>query len=102
MVMVHGLFGTRDNWTAIKELLAEHLDDDTLLFVSQSNERHKTFEGIDACGERLAEEILAVAACHPGLSRISILGHSMGGLIRWVWYVGVGLHHHPLHGRPVW
>ncbi|KAL4445864.1 hypothetical protein ABPG77_009063 [Micractinium sp. CCAP 211/92] len=82
VVMVHGLFGTRDNWKAISGLLAEHLDPDaTLLFVSHCNERQRTFEGIDVCGERLAEEIRAVVAQHPGLARISLLGHSMGGLI---------------------
>lgn len=43
----------------------------------------QTFEGIDVCGERLAAEIRAVVEQHPGLARISLLGHSMGGLIRW-------------------
>lgn len=43
----------------------------------------QTFEGIDVCGERLAEEIRAVVAQHPGLARISLVSHSMGGLIRW-------------------
>ncbi|PRW45615.1 alpha beta-hydrolases superfamily [Chlorella sorokiniana] len=82
IVMVHGLFGTRDNWRAIRTLLDEHLDRRaTALFVSHCNERQKTFDGIDTCGERLAEEIQAVAAQHPRLRRISILAHSMGGLI---------------------
>ncbi|PSC68977.1 lipase [Micractinium conductrix] len=80
--MVHGLFGTRDNWKEIGGLLADHLDRrSTLLFVSHCNERQKTFDGIDACGERLADEIRGVAAQHLGLRRISLLGHSMGGLI---------------------
>ncbi len=136
IVMVHGLFGTRDNWRAIRQLLEEHLDRrGTALFVSHCNERHKvwggsrgrapggefdfqstrpsypqtvplqqvfrtspcpphfhdtsteptalqTFDGIDTCGERLADEIRAVAAQHPRLRRISFLAHSMGGLIR--------------------
>jgi hypothetical protein len=65
-------------------LLAAHLDpSSTVLFVSHCNERKRTFEGVDVCGERLAAEIESVAAQHPGLQRISILGHSMGGLIRW-------------------
>jgi hypothetical protein len=41
----------------------------------------QTFHGVDICGERLAEEIRGVVAQHPGLERISLLGHSMGGLI---------------------
>ena len=42
---------------------------------------HQTFDGVDVCGERLAEEIRGVVAAHPGLERISLLGHSMGGLM---------------------
>lgn len=41
----------------------------------------QTYEGIDMCGERLADELRAVVVRHPNLERISILGHSMGGLI---------------------
>jgi hypothetical protein len=67
---------------AIRGLLAEHLDpSSTVLFVSHCNERTRTFDGVDVCGERLAAEVRAVAARHPGLRRISILSHSMGGLI---------------------
>lgn len=43
--------------------------------------RLQTFEGIDVCGERLAQEVRTVAARHPSLRRVSILAHSMGGLI---------------------
>lgn len=42
IVMVHGLFGTRDNWRAIRQLLEEHLDSEaTALCVSHCNERQK-------------------------------------------------------------
>lgn len=51
---------------------------------------HQTFDGIDVCGERLAGEIRAVAAAHPSLRRISLLSHSMGGLIRCCWEVLLG------------
>eukprot|EP00887_Chlorella_sp_A99_P005958 scaffold29.g5958.t1 len=84
VVMVHGLFGLRANWDHIRSLLATHLDPETtLLFVSTANERHRTFEGVDACGRRLAEEIRGLAAAHPSLTRVSVLAHSMGGLM-WV------------------
>ena len=40
--MVHGLFGTRDNWRAIRTLLEQQLESErTALFVSHCNERHK-------------------------------------------------------------
>lgn len=37
--------------------------------------------GIDVCGARLAEEVLQVVSSHPSLTTISLMGHSMGGLI---------------------
>ena len=41
----------------------------------------QTYEGIDRCGQRLAEEVTEYVAVHPDLERISLIGHSMGGLI---------------------
>ena len=41
----------------------------------------QTFEGIDLCGKRLAEEVREYVDQTPGLERISVIGHSMGGLI---------------------
>ncbi len=41
----------------------------------------QTFEGIDSCGKRLAEEVREYVDQTPGLERISVIGHSMGGLI---------------------
>lgn len=41
----------------------------------------QTYEGIDRCGERLAGEVTEYVAIHPDLERISLIGHSMGGLI---------------------
>lgn len=41
----------------------------------------QTFEGVDVCGTRLAEEIRGLTAAHPNLARVTVLAHSMGGLI---------------------
>ena len=41
----------------------------------------QTYQGIDRCGERLAEEVKGYVEEHPALQRISVVGHSMGGLI---------------------
>ena len=41
----------------------------------------QTYEGIDKCGQRLAEEVKGYVEEHPALQRISVVGHSMGGLI---------------------
>jgi hypothetical protein len=43
--------------------------------------RFATYQGIDTCGQRLADEIRTVAAAHPSLTRLSVVAHSMGGLM---------------------
>lgn len=41
----------------------------------------QTFDGIDSCGDRLAIEIQQKVEEYPSLEKISLLGHSMGGLL---------------------
>ena len=41
----------------------------------------QTYQGIDTCGDRLVEEVEALVAQNPTLRYISLLGHSMGGLL---------------------
>ncbi|KAL6778698.1 CPL18 [Auxenochlorella protothecoides x Auxenochlorella symbiontica] len=81
--MVHGLFGSRANWKVIAEELRDAMreEEGILFYISEVNEFKKTYEGIDGCGERLVEEIHGLMAQYPLLEEISILGHSMGGLI---------------------
>jgi hypothetical protein len=43
--------------------------------------RFATYDGIDACGCRLADEVRGLVAAQPSLSRISVVAHSMGGLM---------------------
>lgn len=52
-----------------------------LLHPSEVNRLTETYDGIDVCGMRLAQEIRSVVAAHPKLERISVVGHSMGGLL---------------------
>lgn len=82
VVLVNGLFGSRANWEVISRLLRSHLDpSDTLIHVSCVNEFRRTYQGIDVCGQRLAEEIRGVVLENASsLERISLIGHSMGGL----------------------
>lgn len=42
---------------------------------------HLRDAGIDVCGHRLAQEVASVVAQHPEATHLSLLGHSMGGLI---------------------
>lgn len=41
----------------------------------------QTYDGIDTCGDRLALEIQSKIEDYPSLEKISLLGHSMGGLL---------------------
>jgi hypothetical protein len=82
VLLVSGLNGSRHNWRAIGGFLAAELDPAaTLLHASTASERGATYEGVDACGRRLATEIEGLAAAHPSLRRLSVVGHSMGGLV---------------------
>lgn len=100
-VLVHGLGGTPGDWTAVsmefeKALEAAEGGDGApnrgadsesggggrmLVHVSEANTFLKTFDGIDVCGARLAEEIKLIVRSKPSLKTLSIVGHSLGGLI---------------------
>ncbi|KAG2488152.1 hypothetical protein HYH03_013295 [Edaphochlamys debaryana] len=97
IIFANGLFGSPSNWSVIVEKLRERLDPKTVvLHPSQVNRLTATYDGIDVCGRRLADEIRAVAAAHPGLQRISVVGHSMGGLLL---RYALGLLYDPSTGR---
>ena len=99
IVLVNGLFGSPANWdVAAAALAAEMTQPNTtatagaspsspppspppLLHPSQANSRTATYDGIDSCGQRLADEVRAVVSRYPSLTRISFVCHSMGGLI---------------------
>jgi pimeloyl-ACP methyl ester carboxylesterase len=100
-VLVHGLGGGPWDWTPIvlefeknlKKALSLSLSRSKRtskgeknhhgihVHVSRANSFVKTFDGIDVCGDRLAEEIKQVVRERPSLRSISIVGHSLGGLI---------------------
>ncbi|GLI70839.1 hypothetical protein VaNZ11_015852, partial [Volvox africanus] len=97
IVMANGLFGSPSNWSVICEQLGEHLDMSTVvLHPSKVNRLTDTYDGIDVCGQRLADEIRSVAAAHPSLQRISVIGHSMGGLLL---RYAIGVLYNPSTGR---
>ena len=106
IVMANGLFGTSSNWDVVVEDLEKQLDiSQTLLVASDANSltqvaptiilpcveencwlhsNHmclQTYDGIDTCGDRLALEIQSKVEEYPSLEKISLLGHSMGGLL---------------------
>lgn len=98
VVLVHGIVGSPSNWAYITDALRSRAGADgrgfaVLPSTSNSLERagpRGTFEGVDVCGARVAAEVRATveevqaaraAAGAPPLDRVSILAHSMGGLV---------------------
>jgi Putative serine esterase (DUF676) len=76
-VLSHGIMGTGDDL----EYLANRLGSGGChVLKSRSNEHFKSFNGIKACGEALAQEIVAFVGINSDLKRISFVGNSLGGL----------------------
>lgn len=82
LVLVHGLQGTAEDFTFFADQLRETVAGRSgrlLVHVPLVNEQ-KTHDGIEAGGKRLAGDIRRVVSEHPSLSRISLVGFSLGGL----------------------
>lgn len=78
----HGLFGNRVDFQRFAEYFQERPDENVEVIILSKNERmHQTLDGVAVAGERCwADVVLAVAEMDRG-SSISVLGHSMGGLL---------------------
>ncbi|CAL5220186.1 g2158 [Coccomyxa viridis] len=82
MLFINGLNGNAGNWDVLIDQLGQYASaNEVAILVSTANMSMKTYQGVDKCGERLAKEVSAYVEQHPALQRISVLGHSMGGLI---------------------
>ena len=83
VVLVNGLWGQAKHWDTMKNALYSSLGSEKYsIHASRANQLFATYDGIDACGRRLADEIQELAAgSSRNLKKISIIGHSMGGLI---------------------
>lgn len=77
IVLQHGLYGAASHLCVLAEKL--NGGDGVLVHSARSNEGRNR-DGIAAGGSRLAEEIQALIASHPSLSRLSLIGNSLGGL----------------------
>lgn len=91
IILTHGLVGTSEHFDYIDETLLNHLtsnypDKHFRTFKTKSNEKFKTYDGIDLCGSRVADEIIYETARlqqyeNLKVTEISIIGYSLGGLI---------------------
>ncbi|CAB1120484.1 unnamed protein product [Ectocarpus sp. CCAP 1310/34] len=79
VVLAHGLSGTPEDLTYLKQSLEREGGSEILVHSARRNEG-KTKDGVVEGGSRLAEEIREVVQSTPSLSRISLVGNSLGGL----------------------
>jgi hypothetical protein len=91
IVLSHGLWGTQDHFAYVEETLQNNLKINYpnkifRTYKTKSNEKFKTYDGIDMCGSRVADEIFIETARlldkhNLRVSEFSLIGYSLGGLI---------------------
>jgi hypothetical protein len=83
-VIVHGMWGSGSDVSYIAQQVRTYHGPSCLVLVSEVNAGTKTYDGMDICGERLYEEVVAFVAYQTQVdacvTRISFIGYSAGGL----------------------
>ena len=74
LVILHGLFGTSDNWQTHAKKLGEYY---CVILVDQRNHGHSPWSE-DFTYEHLAEDLERLIL-HLGIDKFTLIGHSMGG-----------------------
>jgi pimeloyl-ACP methyl ester carboxylesterase len=81
--LVHGLGGRPEDLSALSDVL-QHRGGSTggvLVHLARANQRRLyTYDGIQSGGSRLATELRSLVSAHPGLTHVSLVGNSLGGL----------------------
>ncbi|KAL7681190.1 putative alpha/Beta hydrolase [Plasmopara halstedii] len=83
VVLQHGLMGSKHDFARFVEIFQTHFQTDELfLHATESNANgfFRTYDGVDQGGQRIADEIQQLAEKMPNLQKISMIGHSLGGL----------------------
>lgn len=95
VVLVHGLWGNASHFDYTSNALKEQVrnrgygnhNEELLIHTTTLNEGYKTYDGIDVCGFRVAQEIaglienLEKTSFRDRITKFSIVGYSLGGLI---------------------
>jgi hypothetical protein len=80
VIIQNGLNGWYKSMNPMRNVLDKSLDQNFMIIVSDVNDFHKTWDGIEKCGERLA--VFTIEHCEKHKpDKISFIGHSLGGLI---------------------
>ncbi|PQE24494.1 lipase serine esterase protein [Rutstroemia sp. NJR-2017a WRK4] len=86
VVIVHGLWGNPNHLeTVAKSLRAKHPEESLHILVAKRNSGSFTYDGIELGGERVTaeieEEIEKLARDGQQITRLSVVGYSLGGLV---------------------
>lgn len=86
LVLVHGLWGKPVHLTHLRETIEQAFPDGRLhVLVPNSNAEYLTYDGIELGGERVTNEIeeriKELEDAGAKLSKISVMGYSLGGVI---------------------
>ncbi|KAI0134720.1 putative serine esterase-domain-containing protein [Xylariales sp. AK1849] len=85
-VLVHGLWGNPNHMQSIaKALRAQYTEDQLYLLLARRNTGSFTYDGIERGGERVCleieEELAAVKSQGGNITKLSVVGYSLGGLV---------------------
>ncbi|KAG2768303.1 hypothetical protein PC129_g14907 [Phytophthora cactorum] len=83
VIFQHGLLGSKHDFARFVEIFRTQFQNDELfLHAGESNATSffQTYDGVDQGAQRLADEIQQLAAKMPKLQKLSMIGHSLGGL----------------------
>ncbi|SMN17884.1 similar to Saccharomyces cerevisiae YOR059C Lipid particle protein of unknown function [Maudiozyma saulgeensis] len=91
-VLIHGLWGTPQHMGSLRESFQQYIDpsENAIFLLPSQNSKFKTFDGIEVLGYRALLEIcqyirrhndLKECSDHKRITRISIIGYSLGGLV---------------------
>ncbi|KAF1798161.1 putative serine esterase-domain-containing protein [Mucor lusitanicus] len=85
VVLSHGLWGVKGHMGFIEKKLIDKYGDKIHVLNSSVNEAKFSYDGVDICGERLAEDVestvVRLGKNGKQVKKISMIGYSLGGLI---------------------
>ena len=74
LFILHGLFGSSDNWQTLGKKFAEHFE----VFLIDQRNHGQSFHSEEWSYAAMSDDLLGVMQ-ENGLGKITIIGHSMGG-----------------------
>ncbi|EMC98978.1 hypothetical protein BAUCODRAFT_386509 [Baudoinia panamericana UAMH 10762] len=86
VVMIHGLWGNPVHLSHLRDtLVTQHAEEGLYILIPKSNRDNFTYDGIEVGAERITheieEKIKSITEAGGKLSKISVAGYSLGGLI---------------------